>query len=39
MVDGVSGYVKNYNSVNGGTTNLCGNPNPINDAVNINYND
>lgn len=28
-----------FNSANAGTSNLCGNPSPILDAINTNYND
>jgi len=39
IVDGVTVFLKTYNSLNAGTTNICGNPNPITDAINTNFND
>lgn len=39
MVDGVTAWVGTYNSTNGGTSDFCGNPTPIPDAINTNFND
>lgn len=39
MVDGVTAFIKTYDSTNAGSINLCGNTNPIPDAVNTNFND
>jgi len=39
LVDGVSVQVYTFTSQNGGTTNLCGNPNPISDSINTNFNE
>jgi hypothetical protein len=39
MVDGVTALVYTFNSTNGGTTDLCGNPTPVTDPINTSYND
>lgn len=39
MVDGVTAQLYTWNSTNGGTTDLCGNPSPIPDTINTNFND
>lgn len=39
MVDGVTAWVGTYNSTNGGTSDFCGNPTPIPDAINTDFND
>lgn len=38
-MDGVSVYTKTFDATNGGSTNLCGNPYPLTDSVNTNFND
>jgi len=38
MVDGVSVKIYTFNSANGGTTDICGNPTPIPDTINTNFN-
>lgn len=39
MVDSTSAAIFTFNSTNGGTSDLCGNPSPIYDSINTNYND
>ena len=39
MVDGVTAYLQTFTASNGGTTDFCGNPSPITNTVNTNYND
>lgn len=39
MVDGTSAALYTWNSSNGGTVDICGNPSPFIDSVNTNYNE
>lgn len=39
MVDGVTVQVYTFNSTNGGTTDICGNPTPVTDTINTSFND
>lgn len=39
MVDGTTAQLYTFDSSNGGTSDFCGNPTPIPDSVNTNYND
>lgn len=39
MVDGTTAWLATYNSTNGGTSDFCGNPTPIPDTINTNFND
>jgi hypothetical protein len=39
MVDGTTAYLQTFNAMNGGTSDFCGNPNPITNTINTNYND
>ena len=39
MVDGVTAQILYFNSTSPGTSDICGNPTPIPDSINTNYND
>jgi hypothetical protein len=39
LVDGVSVQVYTFTSQNGGTVDLCGNPKPVIDSINTNFNE
>jgi len=39
MVDGTTSATLTFNSTNPGTSDICGNPSPIPDSINTNYND
>jgi hypothetical protein len=39
MVDGVTAHLQTFDYTNGGTTDFCGNPTPVSDSINTNFND
>jgi hypothetical protein len=39
MVDGTTASTLTFNSTNPGTTDICGDPTPIADSINTNFND
>ena len=39
MVDGTTAYTLTFNNTNAGSSDICGNPTPVADTVNTNFND